>query len=263
MADLEDARLYAYSREGGERIAGKDIATGPAPMGLWSDGGTLLATSWEGTEVRSYRLPEAVAGAPRKDPGNGLTARAVSLPTIADPALKAAIGAVLGKAPGDSVSPQELAGLEALTARNAGIRDLSGLEQAVGLKELDLGFNPLADLRPLAALLALESLNLDGAAANLQALAPLARLQRLSLRHNRIADLRPLAGLGKLSVLRADRNLIADMWPLASLAWIHVGGSRIEDLTPLDGLDGLTVAGREDRDLHGAFHGRAGREGRH
>ena len=76
------------------------------------------------------------------------------------------------------------AGKAARTARNAGIRDLSGLEQAVDLKELDLGFNPLADLRPLRALSALESLNLDGAVPEMQQLASLAGLRRLSLRHN-------------------------------------------------------------------------------
>ena len=37
VADLDDARLYAYPRSDGERQPGKDIATGPAPMGLWSD----------------------------------------------------------------------------------------------------------------------------------------------------------------------------------------------------------------------------------
>ena len=58
----------------------------------------------------------------------------------------------MGKAPGESVSPQDPAGLEELLARNAGIRDLSGLDRGVSLKALDLGFNPLADLRPLVAL---------------------------------------------------------------------------------------------------------------
>ena len=197
VADWRE-RVYAYRLSDGGRDPQRDIEAGAGdtdPTGLWSGGGTLLATGWEGGEVRAYRLPEAVAGAPGKKPGASLTARAVSLPALADVALQAAIGAALGKAPGEAMSAQELAGLEALTARNAGIRDLSGLEQAVGLKELDLGFNPLADLRPLAGLPALEWLSLDGAAADLQALASLARLQRLSLRHNGLDDLGPLAGL--------------------------------------------------------------------
>ena len=280
VADWRE-RVYAYRLSDGRRDPARDIEAGETdtdPTGLWSGGGTLLATGWVGGEVRAYRLPEVVAGAPGKQPGAGLAARAVSLPAIADPALQAAIGAALGKAPGEAVSPQELAGLEALTARSAGIRDLSGLEQAVRLKDLDLGFNPLADLRPLAGLPALERLSLDGAAADLQALAPLARLQRLSLRHNgldelgplagltslveldlgdnRIADLRPLAGLGKLAVLRADRNQIADLWPLASLAGLEaleLGANRVRDLQPLAGLarlQSLRLGGNGLADLH-------------
>ena len=280
VADWRE-RVYAYRLSDGSRDPARDIEAGETdtdPTGLWSGGGTLLATGWASGEVRAYRLPEVVADKPGKQPGAGLTARAVSLPAIADPALQAAIGAALGKAPGEAVSPQELAGLEALTARSAGIRDLSGLEQAVRLKDLDLGFNPLADLRPLAGLPALESLSLDGAAANLQALAPLARLQRLSLRHNglddlgplagltslveldlgdnRIADLRPLAGLANLAVLRADRNQIADLWPLASLAGLEaleLGANRVRDLHPLAGLarlQSLRLGGNGLAELH-------------
>ncbi len=280
VADWRE-RVYAYRLSDGSRDPARDIEAGETdtdPTGLWSGGGTLLSTSWEADRVRAYRLPEVVADKPGKQPGAGLTARAVSLPAIADPALQAAIGAALGKAPGEAVSPHELAGLEALTARSAGIRDLAGLEQAVRLKDLDLGFNPLADLRPLAGLPALKRLSLDGAAADLQALAPLARLQRLSLRHNglddlgplagltslveldlgdnRIADLRPLAGLANLAVLRADRNQIADLWPLASLAGLEaleLGANRVRDLHPLAGLarlQSLRLGGNGLAELH-------------
>ena len=266
VADWRE-RVYAYRLSDGSRDLRRDIEVSAGdtdPTGLWSVGGALLATGWESGEVRAYRLTEAVAEARGKERGFGPAARAVSLPTIADPALRAAIRAALSKAPGKAVKPQDLAGLEELTARNAGIRDLSGLERAVNLKELDLGFNPLADLQPLADLPALESLNLDGAVTDLQALASLPRVQRLSLRHNgiedlwplagltsltelslggnRIADLQPLAGLGGLAVLRADRNRIADLWPLASLAGLEtleLDANRVQDLQPLAGLTRL------------------------
>ena len=280
VADWRE-RLYAYRLTDGGRDPRRDIEAGTGdadPTGLWSGGGTLLSTGWEGVRVRAYRLPEAPAGATDKKPVSGPFARSATLPAIADRALKDAIGAALGKDPGEPASPQELAGLEALTARNAGIRDLSGLEQAVELKELDLGFNPLADLRPLAALPALESLNLDGAAADLRALAPLARLQRLSLRHNglddlwplaglaslteldvggnRVEDLSPLAALTGLAVLRADRNRIADLWPLASLSRLELldlGTNCVRDLQPLAGLAQLKALRLDNnalRELH-------------
>ena len=119
-------------------------------------------------------------------------------------------------------------------AREAGIRDLTGLEGAAGLKRLDLGGNPLADLRALAAL------NLDGARPDLWELATLAGLRRLSLRHNGLDDLRPLA----------------------SLAELGIAGNRIGDFLPLEGPAGLIVAGRDGPPPPDAFSERPGRAGR-
>ena len=226
----------------------------------------LLTTGWESGQVRAYRLAESGAGLPGRKPGSEPMARAASLPAITDPALRAAIGAALGKGPGEAVSPQDLARLEELAARNAGIRNLSGLERAVSLKKLDLGFNPLDDIGVLALLPALESLNLDGAAPGLQPLASLQGLRRLSTRHNgidnlaaltalagleeldvgdnRVQDLSPLAGLRALKVLRVDRNGVTDLWPLASLAGLEaldLGANRVRDLHPLAGLRRLKV----------------------
>ena len=270
-------RMYAYRLADGGREPGRDIDAGAAdtdPTGLWSGGGTLLSTGWESGDVRAFRLPAA----PRTQDALRAAGPGAGLAAIADPALRAAVAAALGKQSGEAASAEDLAGLESLKARNAGIRDLSGLEGAVGLKELDLGFNPLADLRPLASLPALESLNLDGAGPDLGALAPLAGLRRLSLRHNgiddlgplaglfslaeldvgdnRVEDLRPLAGLAGLRVLKADRNRIANLWPLASLAGLEaleLGANRVRDLQPLAGLarlGTLRLAGNGLAELH-------------
>ena len=57
VADLADARLYAYSREDGERQPEKDIATEPSPMGLWSDGETLWVARLGGG-LRAHRLAD-------------------------------------------------------------------------------------------------------------------------------------------------------------------------------------------------------------
>ena len=289
VADWRE-RVFAYRLSDGGREPSRDVAAGAAdtdPTGLWSGDGTLLSTSWDGGAVRAYRLPVSpvLADGPDKGREGFLRARAASLPPIADPALAAAIGAALGKASGESASPAELAGLETLQARNGGIRDLAGLEGAAGLKELDLGFSPVSDLRPLAALPALESLNLDGTAPDLPLLASLKGLKRLSLRNtgiddlqplaslaglteldvgdNRIADLSPLAALTRLTVLRADRNRIGDLWPLASLAGLEVlelGSNRVRDLQPLAGLTRLRALRLEGNGLT-ALHPLAGLDG--
>ena len=279
VADLDDARLYAYRRSDGERQPEKDITTEPAPMGVWSDGetlwvadwreriyayrlsdggreprkdigaaglwaadGTLLSTGWEGREVRAYRMP-VTEDTPDARPSASRNAREGSMPRIADPA------------------------------------------GATGLKELDLGFNPLADLSRLVSLPALESLNLDGSAVDLGPLAALPGLQRLSVRHNllddlqllaaqaalteldigenRIKDLRPLAGLAGLAVLRADRNAIADLWPLASLTGLEVldlGANQVRDLQPLAELEGLRML-RLDGNRPSGLHPLSGLKG--
>ncbi len=75
VADLADARLYAYQREDGDRQPDKDIATEPAPMGLWSDGQTLWVAQ-HGGGLLAYRLAD----------GARLAARDLALEADAAPA---------------------------------------------------------------------------------------------------------------------------------------------------------------------------------
>ena len=229
VADWRE-RLYAYRLSDGARLPAQDIRAGAQdedPSGLWSGGRVLLATSWEDREVRAYELPAAV---PADEPSG--------VPALADPALRSAVAAALGKASGEAVSAAELAGLRRLDARSGGVRDLDGLEGAVSLQDLDLSFNPLADLWPLASLPALESLNLDGAGADLDALASLTGLRRLSLRRNGIDDLWPLAGLASLTELDVGDNRIEDLQPLTGLTQLvalRADRNRIASLGPLQG----------------------------
>ena len=64
VADLDDARLYAYRRSDGERQPAKDIATDPAPMGLWSDGEALWVAGLGGG-LRAHRLADGLRLAAR------------------------------------------------------------------------------------------------------------------------------------------------------------------------------------------------------
>ena len=77
-----------------------------------------------------------------------------------------------------------------------GIKDLSGLENAVNLKKLDLNENEISDLSPLSKL---------------------NKLIKLSLIRNRISDLRPLSELTNLEYLDLYANKIEDISPLAKL----------------------------------------------
>ena len=63
------------------------------------------------------------------------TAQVVNIP---DPNLRAAIAAALGKASGAPITTADMANLTELTARNANISNLTGLETATNLTWLDL-----------------------------------------------------------------------------------------------------------------------------
>ena len=67
----------------------------------------------------------------------------------------------LGKLAGTAVTVSELSDLTTLAAHDSGISDLTGLELAIYLEDLDLSGNALSDLSPLAGLNDLERLDLS------------------------------------------------------------------------------------------------------
>ena len=246
-------RVLAYRLSDGARRRDRDIDTGAAgnddPRDLWSDGETLWVLDGTDRKLYAYAAPGLV-GARRAGPALVLESRAAVVPgadpgppvSIADGALRGRIEAALGKAPGEPVGANELAALEVLNARDAGVTDLAGLEGAVNLTGLDLGGNAVRDLRPLASLPALASLSLDATGTDPWALAGLARLVRLSLRDNGIEDLGGLSSLVELEELDIGGNRVADLTPLAGLAGLRelrADGNRIADLAPLAGLAAL------------------------
>ena len=100
-----------------------------------------------------------------------------------DPNLAAAVRAALEVGEGD-VTCGQVASLRRLTAEEAGITDLRGLEHAVALTRLDLAQNQIVDLTTIGGL---------------------PRLGRLGLTSNEIVDLAPLQGLGALTRLELRR----------------------------------------------------------
>ena len=150
-----------------------------------------------------------------------------------DPALRAAVERSLGKAEGAGITGDELAALLTLEAPSAGIRDLTGLEQASNLAALRLPRNSIRDLIPLAELSALRVLDLGYNPVS--GLAPVSRLrglQNLSVSVDQLpdADLSPLAGLADLQRL----VLYGVHDPLSQ-------GRHIFDLSPLTAMRHLRV----------------------
>ena len=152
------------------------------------------------------------------------SAQPVSIP---DSNLRLAITEALGKAPGAIITTTEMATLTELSAPNANITDLTGLEAAINLKWLDLG----------AAYVATEGRSVNSnSISNLSPLSDLTNLTRLDLDSNNISDISALGGLTDLVVLGLWSNTISDISALSGLTnlfFVGLWDNHISDIAPL------------------------------
>lgn len=180
---------------------------------------------------------------PGPDEEAGNCADIVGPISIADSALDDAIRAALGVDHGPTC--EDMARLEALTAENAGIRSLSGLEFAVNLTRLDLDQNRIQEIAAVSGLSKMTELGLDNnMIADLSPLEELANLEWLWLGGNVIKDVTPLRGLDRLRGLSLWHNNIDDFTPighLTSLEHLYVCCTRPFDLAILSELESLTT----------------------
>ena len=162
---------------------------------------------------------------------------------IPDANLRAAVEAALDVGSSAPIASAEMATLTRLDANEAGISDLTGLEQATNLRDLHLWSNSVSDLSSLAGLTKLTGLYLGGSSASdLSPLTRLTNLESLFLDRNGISDLSPLAGLTNLTRLALGNNTISDISVLAgltNLTWLRLGGNSISDISPVKGLTNL------------------------
>ena len=174
--------------------------------------------------------------------------------TIPDANLRAKITETLGKPSGGQLTVKDMLALTRLAARNANIRDLTGLEHARNLRTLDLGGeyiqgegnvnnNAISDFSPLQALAQLTILNLSfSSLSDVSFLSALTQLRSLYLWNNSITDVSPLAELTELTQLYLSNNTITDVSPLAELTeltQLYLSNNTITDVSPLAGLTQL------------------------
>lgn len=122
--------------------------------------------------------------------------------------------------------------------------DLGALSRLPGLRDLDLTSKRLTDLRPLAALTRLETLEIEAPVTDLAPLASLTRLDELILRRTRTTDLRPLAALPALTSLELTDTRIDDVHQLTALPALRrlvIVHAPLTDATPLAGMALETV----------------------
>ena len=165
-----------------------------------------------------------------------------SLRWIPDLYLERALGNAIGK-PSRTLTNADIEDLTSLRADNAEIQNLAGLERAVSLVRLDLSYNRIEDLRPLAGLHALAQLSLVGnRVEDLEPLAELKQLKQLYLSSNRFQDAGPLASLKKLEILDLSFNRLREIRPITKLRHLQqltLGHNHIEHLGNLSGLINL------------------------
>ena len=176
--------------------------------------------------------------------------------------LRAAIETVLGKASGATITKSEMTTLFILQAVAAGISDLTGLEFAINLTDLNLSSNNISDLSSLSGLTNLTDLNLSSNnisdLSSLSGLTNLTDLTGLDLSSNNISDLSSLSGLTNLTDLNLSSNNISDLSSLSGLTnltdltGLDLSSNNISDLSSLSGLTNLTelnLAGNQLTDL--------------
>ena len=209
---------------------------------LDSENGSMKRDAW----TSSFRdilfaldFPELVNKPPVVPEPDRLPGAFVHIP---DTNLRAAIAEALGKNPNAPITVEEMERLGRLEAGNRDIRDLTGLQFATNATELHLYSNfSISDLSPLAGLINLELLRVDGNLSDLSPLAGLINLRYLNSTSN-TSDLSPLAGLINLESLIFVRCNVSDLSPLAgliNLTRLNTWGNPVSDLSPLAGLTKL------------------------
>ena len=172
------------------------------------------------------------------------TSTATTAVNIPDPNLRAKIETALGKASGDPISAAEMETLTSLSAQDASISDLTGLETATNLTTLKLGDNSVSDISAIAGLTKLTELQLwDNSISNISAVAGLTQLTHLYLWGNAITDISHMAGLTNLTHLRLGENSISNISAVAGLTkLIHLNlkENSISNISAVAGLTNLT-----------------------
>ena len=183
---------------------------------------------------------------------------------IPDTVLAAAVRAQLGIADGDPITEAHMSNpwFNLLTIpppdlpADPKVSDLTGLEYAKNLTELNGYDHDIRSLEPIKGLTKLRNLRLAGN-RNLGDISPirgLTTLIELFLGNTGVSDITPLANLTNLTFLDLKNNQIQDisvlanltklkslnLWNRENLPWQPKGNNQVRDIRPLANLTALT-----------------------
>ena len=161
---------------------------------------------------------------------------------IPDPNLHAAIAEALGKNPNALITVEEMERLGTLEAEGRGIQDLTGIQHAINLEDLNIGGwvggNQVSDLSPIAGLINLRRIGFGkNPISDLSPLRGLRNLTFINGRESKVSDLSPIAGLTRLTHIDftfTDPPVIHDTKQVSGLVNLtFLGLNTVDDITPL------------------------------
>jgi len=143
------------------------------------------------------------------------------------------------------ITKGDLTKLVGFKAINKGITDLQGLEHANNLSTLNINDNFIVNLEPLANLKLIQKITMkNNDITDLRALSNHTRLRDLNISDNRIRDLSPLTNLTSLKSLIIRNNGITsvqELGRLTNLNWLDLEDNDIDNVSGLIGLDKLEM----------------------
>ena len=166
---------------------------------------------------------------------------------IWDVNLLAALRQHLGKGPGEPVSASDMAGLgDSLGFDNKEIADLRGMEYAVNLQNLFIGYNNVTDISPLSGLTNLDKLWINGnPIRDLSPLSGLTGLIDLHIQSISVSDLSPLESLTNLQILylgfTASPYDLSTLQNFSALRELYLTLAHASDISPLEDLTNLRI----------------------
>ena len=158
-----------------------------------------------------------------------------------DPNLKTAVENELGIIDPNATDMLELTYLD---SSDNGITDLTGIQYATNLLNLNLSNNNIRDISAISGLIKLTYLNLsNNDIDNVSAVSNLTALTNLSLNNNyHISDISPISGLTNLTFLSLSQNHICDITAvsdLTNLVDLYLERNHISDIFAVSGLMNL------------------------
>lgn len=111
---------------------------------------------------------------------------------------------------------------------------------------LDLAWNSIADIAPIAGMTGIKSLDLSHTQiTDIAAISGMTGITTLDLRNTQITDITPVAPMTRMTALSLSNTQITDIAPIAGMTGItrlYLSGTQITDLRPIRGLTQLVEA---------------------